>query len=133
MVAGTILSAVAILVAIYASGFLTGFNTGSFNPMLAVALFVFGFGTGSFMLGFALGKEMNTLVLAATVIAIINIGDAIFGAFTEPLIGKLLDTFWQGKVVAGVHYFSVHDYHLVFILLPVYLLVAILFALPLRK
>ena len=78
------------------------------------------------MLGFVIGKEINKIALAATVIALINTGDAIFGAISEPLIGKFLDRGWAGQIVKGVHYFSVHDYHQAFLLLPVYLLIAVI-------
>jgi hypothetical protein len=96
-------------------------------------LFLFGFGTGAFMLGFALGKALNAVALAASVIALINTGDAILGAVSEPLAGKVLDVFWEGKQVHGVHYFSVHDYHLALLMLPAYLLVAVGFLGCLRK
>lgn len=92
--------------------------------LLVLLLFLFGFGTGSFMLGFAVGKEINSVSLAATVIALINTGDAIFGAYTEPLIGKFLDMEWTGITVHGAHYFRVYDYQRAFLLLPLYLLVA---------
>ncbi len=89
-------------------------------------LFLFGLGSGAFMLSYPLGKELNQhLGLAATVVALINTGDAFFGSFTEPLIGKVLDFFWQGKIVAGVHYFSVTDYDKALLILPVYLLSAL--------
>ncbi|MGD9107811.1 MAG: MFS transporter [Gammaproteobacteria bacterium] len=93
--------------------------------LLGTLLFIFGFGTGAFMLGFAAGKDINKISLAATVIAFINTGDAIFGAVTEPLIGKVLDLTWSGKIVNGVHYFTVHDYQYALLLLPVYLIVAL--------
>lgn len=92
--------------------------------LLAVLLFVFGFGVGAFMLGFAMGKELNKLVLAATVIALINTGDAIFGAFTEPLVGKILDLGWDGKMVNGAYHFSIMDFKQAFMILPLYLIVA---------
>lgn len=88
-------------------------------------LFLFGFGTGAFMLGFALGKDINKIALTATVIALINTGDAIFGAVSEPLVGKFLDMGWAGQIVKDVHYFSLHDYHRAFLLLPAYLLIAL--------
>lgn len=99
----------------------------SYNlPLWAVGslLFLFGFGTGAYMLGFSIGKESNPLYLAATVVALINTGDAIMGAVTEPFIGKLLDLGWDGKIVQGAHYFSVSNYHHAFIILSVYLFVA---------
>lgn len=89
-------------------------------------LFLFGFGIGAFMLAFALGKESNPLFLAATVIALINSGDGIFGSFTEPLVGKFLDLGWDGKIVNGVHYFSEGNYQKALVLLPIYLLLATL-------
>ena len=92
--------------------------------LLGVCLFIFGFSTGAFMLGFAIGKEINKPALAATVIALINTGDAIFGAVSEPLIGKFLDLGWDGTIVKNAHHFSVHNYHLAFLTLPIYLLIA---------
>jgi MFS family permease len=98
-----------------------------------ILLFSFGFGVGAFMLGFTLGKELNALALAATIIALINTGDAIFGAFTEPFIGKLLDIFWNGDIVNGVPHFTIHAYHAAFVVLPLYLIVASLLLVPLKK
>ncbi len=92
--------------------------------LLATLLFVFGFGVGAFMLGFVMGKELNKLALAATVIALINTGDAIFGAFTEPLVGKILDLGSNGKMMNGVYHFSIVDFKQAFIILPLYLLIA---------
>ncbi|MCH9769709.1 MAG: MFS transporter [Gammaproteobacteria bacterium] len=92
--------------------------------LLAVLLFLFGFGTGAFMLGFAVGKEINKLYLAATVIALINTGDAVFGAITQPLVGKFIDWGWQGQMLDKLHYFSVSDYHRAFLIMPIYLALA---------
>jgi len=59
--------------------------------VLAVLMFVFGFSTGAFMLGFAIGRLSNPVTAAATVMALINSGDALVGTITEPMIGKFLD------------------------------------------
>ena len=91
---------------------------------VAVGLFLFGFGTGSFMLGFDLGKNLNHLGLAASVIALINTGDALIGAVSEPFIGKLLDLASDG-LHQGAHY-SLSQFHYAFGLLPLYLLLALL-------
>lgn len=91
---------------------------------LAVLLFIFGFGIGAFMLCFALGKELNSLAVTATVIALINSGDSIFGSFTEPLIGRFLDLGASGRDVNGVLIFDAHDFRVALSLLVVYMLVA---------
>jgi len=115
---GVLLSLVSLLAALYAPNMPIWLE--------GTSLFLFGFGTGAFMLGFALGKEMNHIALAATVVALINTGDALFGAFSEPLVGKILDICWNGKVVSGVHYFTVHNFHIALLLLPIYLVCALI-------
>lgn len=94
-------------------------------PILGLSLFLFGFGTGAFMLGFAMGKEINPAFMAGTVIALINTGDAIFGAVTEPSVGKLLDYLWHGHMQRGAPYFSVVTYQKALAVLCVYLAVAL--------
>jgi MFS family permease len=92
--------------------------------MIGLLMFMIGFCTGAFMLAFALAKEINLLVMTATVVAMINTGSDILGALTEPLVGKFLDLHWSGKLVNGVRHFSVADYHQAFFILPLYLVFA---------
>ncbi len=94
--------------------------------LLSALLFSFGFFLGAFMLIFAIGKELNKAALTATVIAMINMSDPILNAISEPGIGKLLDLGWEGTMVNGVRYFSLHNYHVALSVLPLYLLVATL-------
>lgn len=124
MAFGNILSLITLCCVIY----MPNLNTWQ----LGALLFVFGFGIGAFMLGFALGKDRNPLPMAATVIALINTGDAIFGAITEPMVGKFLDLGWTGNVVNGVHVFSTHDYHMAFMVMPIYLALATLLLFKIR-
>lgn len=101
--------------------------------LLGVLLFILGFSTGAFMLGFALGKELNKITVAATIIALINTGDIIFSALTQPLIGKLLDGHWQGKLISGVHYFSAIEYRHALSILPIYLLLSLILLFFIRE
>ncbi len=101
--------------------------------LLGGLLFLFGFSTGAFMLGFALGRELNKLTVAATIVALINTGDVVFSAFTEPLIGKLLDSGWGGKIIGGIHYFSLADYRRAMTLLPLYILLSIILLFFIRE
>lgn len=101
--------------------------------LLGVLLFIFGFSTGAFMLGFALGRELNKITVAATIIALINTGDIIFSALTQPLIGKLLDAHWHGKLIAGMHYFSAIEYRFALSVLPAYLLLALILLFFIRE
>lgn len=117
MLTGTLLSLVTLLIAVYA----IHLPLWLFGTLLCL----FGIGTGSMMLVFPVGKSLNHIGLAATVVALINSGDALFGSITEPLVGKILDSLWNGSVINGVHYFSIHDYFIALALLPVYLTIGV--------
>lgn len=118
MALGTGLSLITLSIIIY---------TGHLNLwIVTLLLFLFGFGTGAFMLGYAFGRLINPVAVAATVIAMINSGDALFGAFTEPVIGKLLDLNWHHTHMRGVPLFSLNDFHYALWVLPCYLLIALL-------
>lgn len=93
--------------------------------LLGVLLFIFGFSTSAFMLGFTLGRELNKITVAATIIALINTGDIIFSALTQPLIGKLLDANWRGGVISGVPRFSSVEYHHALSILPIYIVLSL--------
>lgn len=125
MIGGTLIGFMALTIAIY---ILT-------IPLwlFGLLLFVFGLTTGVFMLSFPLGKALNPIPLAATVVALINTGDALFGSFTEPLIGKFLDVLWDGTMVNHAQYFSVHNYHLALSILPIYLFLALICLCILKK
>lgn len=100
--------------------------------VVGTSLFIFGFALGGYLLVFVLGKELNGIGATATVVAMINIGDAILTGITEPTIGKILDIGWDGQIVNGVHYFSFHSYQAALTVLPLYMIVASLLLLGLK-
>ncbi len=115
---GTIMSLITISAVIYAPGVSHLFVT--------ALLFLFGFSISSFLLCFTMMREVNLAVLAATAIGFMNAFDAFFGIFSDPLAGKLLDMNWDGKMVDGARIFSIHDYRIAFITIPIYLIIAII-------
>lgn len=125
MLVSTLVSCAAITLVLYCHPLSTAY--------LSALLFLFGFGLGAFMLVFAMGKEMNPLYLTATVVAMINTSDAVLDALTEPFIGKLLDMGWDGRLVNGVHQFSIHSYHMALSVLPIYLIIGSLLLLWLKE
>jgi MFS family permease len=93
------------------------------HAILALCLFAIGFGTSAFMLGFTEGKDRNPLYLAATVIATINTGDALFGAISQPLVGQVLD--WLRRHHHhSASAFSAKDFQVAFLLLLAFILLA---------
>ena len=108
----------------------------------SILLFVFGFCLGIYMLTFAIGRRINILLVTGTVAAFINIGEPIFGAIFDPLIGYFLELSWQGGYIdqAGnivnyakgavpvdaVKHFSVSAYHLAFSVLTLSMVLALI-------
>lgn len=92
---------------------------------LSSYLFLFGFGASGFFTSFAMIRELFPVILAGTVLGIMNTFDSICEALFEPLVGAFLDMTWEGTVVDGVHQFSVSGYHLSLSLLPMSLLAAL--------
>jgi MFS family permease len=90
-------------------------------------LFLFGFASGAFMLGFALAQELNALAVTATAVAFINTGEAIFSAISDPLVGHLLDQGWTGAMINGARHFSLSNYHHALLILVIYVAVAFFF------
>lgn len=125
LLVGTIVSLISLLLILY--------NHAMPLWMLSALLFIFGFSLGVFMLVFTIGKEINKPALTATVVAMINASDAFLDSLTEPGIGKILDMLWDGKIINGVHYFSLQSYQYALSLLPVYLLLAIILLLGVKE
>ena len=117
MIAATLLSFVSLLIILVLPPQAHG--------LLALSLLCFGLGTGGFMLGFTVAKTLNPVFVAASVVAMINTGDALFGAVTEPFIGTLLDHFGHNQLNHGIPVFTTSNYHHALALLPVYLIVAL--------
>lgn len=88
-------------------------------------MFCFGLGASCFFLCFSMVREINPLFFAATVLGFMNTFDAICEAVTEPFIGKLLDLGWDGKMSQGARVFSLTDYHMALMALPIYLAIAL--------
>lgn len=116
MQVGLVLSCTMLLMIVYVPGWS--------EALLIILMVLFGFGTSAFMLGFWVGKELNNVILAGSIVALINTGDAVFGGITDPAIGGLLDTFNNHHSWNGIPIFFAVDYQLAFFILPIYLIVA---------
>lgn len=109
---GTLLAALSLVLVLYFPQFAA--------PILSPLLFLFGFAISAFLLCFTMIKESFSAALAATSVAFMNAFDALFGAFSDPLTGKVLDLWWTGDVVDGVRIFSLTAYHYALLILVVY-------------
>ena len=115
---GTLCSLITISAVIYSPGFSLS--------LLSLLLFLFGFSISSFLLCFTMIREISAPFLAATAIGFMNAFDALFGAFSDPLTGKILDSQWSGTYLYGARVFSVEAYQTAFLTLPIFLVIALI-------
>ena len=102
-------------------------------PMVFSILFIFGFSISSFLLCFTMIKEIHSVALAATSVGFMNSFDAFFGAFSDPLTGKILDHCWTGELVDGIRIFSLSAFHYALFILIVYLGLSLVFLRKIRE
>jgi nitrate/nitrite transporter NarK len=96
-------------------------------------LFLFGFSISTFLLCFSMIKESNSIYLAATSIGFMNAFDALCGAISDPLTGKILDLWWMGSTIEGIRTFPLFAYHYSLLILIGYFALALLFLRPIRE
>jgi len=101
--------------------------------LLAILLWLFGFFASFFFVSFATIREINHPNTSGTAIGFINMFNAIGGAFSEPLVGKLLDLGWNHKILFGVRVFSLADYHMALLTLPLCLITAMVLLIFIRE
>lgn len=125
MVWGTLLALFAISAVIYVPSVSAS--------MLGILLFIFGFSISSFMLCFTVIREINLPIVAGTAVGFMNAFDALIGAFSDPLTGRILDWGWDGQLLDGARIFSVDAYATAFIMIPIYLIVSLLTLMKIKE
>lgn len=118
MFLGTFLELIILIIIIYVPN----------QPILFLAAFMilFGFFTGFFFVSFASMQLINKQEASGTSIGFINMFNALCGALCDPLIGHFLDLGWDHKYAMGdVRVFSVYDYRVALLTLPIGLIIAL--------
>jgi len=83
-------------------------------PALYALLFAMGAVGGAFVLTWPIGREVNPPHLAGSAVAITNLGGFLGAAFTQGPLGALLDSRWEGAMVAGARAYPLEAYRLAF-------------------
>ena len=91
--------------------------------LVAVAIFLLGFGASVQSMSFGVIKDIVPPQLFATASGFNNMGAILGGAIAQPLVGFLLHLQWSGVLQNGIPIYSVTDYRFAFLVLP---LVAVL-------
>ncbi|MFT6836386.1 MAG: putative MFS family arabinose efflux permease [Francisellaceae bacterium] len=98
-------------------------------PHIAIGcvLFIFGLTSVSFMLSFAVGKNINPIAVIATVAALINTGEPLLGGVFDWAVGYILDLNWSGQYdIVGAKYFSIQAYQIAFSILPAGMIIGLI-------
>ena len=84
-----------------------------------VFLFVYGFFNGAIVVSYSMASEINARRFTGIALGIANMASVLVGALMIPVVGFILDFFWNGKIVNGIHFFSPHIYKIAFLALPI--------------
>ncbi|HAF87518.1 MAG TPA: MFS transporter, partial [Legionellales bacterium] len=114
LVMGAILSCICISIILYYPGL----------PVfwLNSLLFLYGVFSATEIIVFIMAKENTGAELTGTVFAAVNMIVTLGGVVFQPLVGKLLDTFGDNRIVNYEHIYSIVDYQLALSILPISLL-----------
>lgn len=94
--------------------------------MLYGLMMLFGFFSAAQILIFSICREVSSIKIAGTAIALTNMIVMIGGNVFQPVIGKLLDVYWTGRMVSGARFYSVHSYEVALSVLPICIVIAII-------
>ncbi len=96
--------------------------------MLGVFLFLFGVSCSVQILCFAVARDYVDIKLAGSAASAINMLVMLSGMLLQPAISHVLDWVWSGGMHAGIRTYSIDDYRLALIVLPVVMLVSAVLA-----
>lgn len=91
---------------------------------ICAALFVFGICTSVQSIVFAVGRELNSLKFAATACSFVNFVVMLGGMVFQPLLGKLLDMFWDHRYIHGLQHLTLQNYRDALLIVPVAILLS---------
>ncbi len=91
-------------------------------------LFVLGLGAGGQTVSFAVVKENNTPEYVGTASGFNNLSVLIGGAIFQPLVGYFLQHSGAGRIINGVHVYSIAGYQKALLVMPICFLASLLIA-----
>lgn len=102
-------------------------------PALYFLLFIFGFLSSVQILVFAIGREVSSIKIVGTAIALTNMIVMIGGNIFQPVIGRILDMHWAGVMVDGARVYPASAYQSALIVMPISIAIAIVITFFIRE
>lgn len=100
--------------------------------ILQLFLFLFGFFSCAFLPSFSIAREINKPAYCATALSFMNMMNMIGVSLAQPLLGRVLDAYWDGQVHNGIRIYALNDYK-VAITLMIFAMMISLILLPFIK
>lgn len=75
-------------------------------------LFAFGFFSSAYLSSYAMVCEISKLDQVGTSLGMVNMMNNLIVTFSLPFMGRLLDIFWDGKMLHGVRVYELADYQI---------------------
>ena len=86
---------------------------------LQVALFLLGIGAASQCITFGLVRDIHPVAIAGTAVGFNNMAVIMGGIICQPLVGFILEYYWQGTVQHGAHVYTALHYQWALLTMPV--------------
>lgn len=117
LLVGTIFSFICISIILYIP------ELSSFS--LCAVVLLYGIFSAAEIIAFIMANECIAKILPGTIFAVINMIVTLGGVIFQPLVGKLLDIFNNGKTLNGVYIYATKDYQLSLSVMPTLLIITV--------
>ena len=102
-------------------------------PWLFVVAFLYGFSNVGVSTCYAVAAELTPNHYAGTALGFTNMASILLGALFLPIVGRLLDLHWDGKLVDGMRFYSAADLQSAMISLPICLVLCLILCFFLKE
>jgi MFS family permease len=94
--------------------------------IMGILLFLFGFFSSGFLPAFSIAREINPPETNATALGFVNTLNSLGAALAQPFIGLILDMRWNGQMADGIRQYSVGNYHVALMTIPICIAISLL-------
>jgi MFS family permease len=101
--------------------------------LLFALLFIYGIANSGATLSYAVASELHTKAVAGTSVSIANMMSILIGAICQPIVGLILDLFWDGQTAGGIKIYSINDYQTALATLIALLIIGIILSLLIKE
>lgn len=104
-------------------------------PLLALGflLFMFGMFSSGFFPAFSVMREINPPDISGSALGFMNAINMVGGALGQPLVGWLLDRQWSGQMLDGARIYSIANFHIALMLIPLCAAISLLILFFIRE